>query len=182
MNAKMIRVVITKHALERLFGRFPKYKKFNAKTVVNVIENVIRDGVVLVRDRDVKISTSNYTLCCALEDKLVIKTVMRTEEMSDRYRKAMIYGRKSPWRIVYVENVRQIDKWCKQLENMKRVCKICGISKEQTPIERCKIYGFYICSFCCESIGGYSDRCKGCTFDVVHIKTTQKQPANPTQI
>lgn len=166
-----IRVIVTKHALERLFERFPKHKKFDARTVTNIIENVIKNGVILNK-KDIKISTSNYTLCCTIDnDRLIIKTIMNTKEMSERYRKAIAYGKRSEWRIVFIENVKQVEKWCKQIENMKNVCKICGISKDQVPVERCKIYGFYVCIYCCPLIGGYSDKCRGCTFDIVHANT-----------
>ena len=49
---------------------------------------------------------------------------------------------------------------------MRNICKICGISREQTRIERCKIYGFYVCRFCCEVIGYGSEKCVGCAFYV----------------
>ena len=173
----MIRVILTKHAVERLFERFPKHKKFEAEVIANIIESVIKSGVVLERRGDVKISTSRYTLCCVLDvsrNKLVVKTVLKTKEMGEKYRKAMIYGEKSPWRVIFIENLKQVKKWCNEMKKLKNVCKICGISREQTPIERCNIYGFYVCTFCCVSIGGYSDRCRGCAFDVVHIKAKKK--------
>jgi|GEM_PF-1316581 len=170
----VLRVILTKHAVERLFERFPKHKKFEAEVIANVIENVIKSGVVLERGGDIKISTSRYTLCCILaHNKLIVKTVLRTKEMGEKYRKAMNYGKRSPWNVIFIENLKQVKKWCDDVKKLKNVCKICGISREQTPIERCNIYGFYVCSFCCVSIGGYSDKCRGCAFDV-HVKSKKK--------
>jgi len=164
----MLYVSLTKHAVERLFERFSKHKKFEANVIANVIENIIKDGVILKRGNEIKISTSKYTLCCSLENKLIIKTVLRTEEMGEKYRKAIVYAEKSPWKNIFIENLRQIEKWCNEVKKMRNICKICGISREQTAIERCNIYGFYICPFCCTSVGGHSNKCKGCIFDFIH--------------
>jgi hypothetical protein len=98
---------------------------------------------------------------------------MKTKEMSERYRKAMIYAEKSPWKDVFIVNSRQIERWCEEIKKMVNVCKICGISKEQTAIDRCDIYGFYVCSFCCISIGGYSEKCMGCGFYKIDRKSYQ---------
>ena len=161
----MLTVVLTKHAFERLFERFDK--RIDARIVVNLIESVIRDGVVLRGKRDLKIATSNYTLCCVFDDgKLVIKTIMRTKEMGERFRRALRFAKRSEWRNIYVENRRQIERWCRWAERMRNVCRICGISREQAEIERCRIYGFYVCRFCCEVIGYGDERCTGCAFYV----------------
>ena len=158
-----MRVVLTKHAFERLFERFEK--KLDVRVVTNLIESVIRDGVILKGKRDLKIVTSNYTFCCAFDDgRLVIKTIMRTKEMGEKFRRALRFAKRGEWTNVYVENSRQIERWCKRAEQMKNVCKICGISRDQAKIERCRIYGFYVCGFCCEVIGYGSERCIGCAF------------------
>ncbi len=168
----MLRVFVTRHALERLFERFPK-KKFEADTALNIIENVIKSGTVVLWRKEIRISTSNYTLCCVLESKpklrLIIKTILKTKELGESYKKALHFGRRSPWKIIYFENRDQIKTWCGKIKRMKNLCKICGISKDQTRIERCKMYGFYICSYCCISVGGFSEKCRGCVFDVYEL-------------
>ncbi|HIP63563.1 MAG TPA: hypothetical protein EYH04_05625 [Archaeoglobus profundus] len=157
----LVVIVLTRHAIERLFERFQD-KKFDVKVVVNTLENVIKEGLILKRGKDIWIVTARYTLCCVMEnDRLIVKTIMRTTKSN--YVKAVKYGVKHNWNIIF-ENLKQVERWCKQLESMKNICKICGISKEQTQIERCKIYGFYICSFCCIVVGGFSEKCKGCPF------------------
>jgi len=161
----LLRVEVTKHALERLFERFPKHKKFDARSVANIFENVIKDGVLLRKGDEIKISTSKYTLCCILEDKLIIKTVLKTEELGEGYRRAMSRGERSKWKNIFFD-LKKLEKMCKRIEKIKNVCKICGISREQTTIERCNIYGFYICGYCCVSVGGYSERCRNCSFDI----------------
>jgi len=161
----MLCVVLTRHAFERIFERFSKKPDYRA--IVNFVESVIRDGLVLEREGDVKISTSNYTFCCKFDGgKLIIKTVMRTEDMSEGFKRALRYAKKSEWKNIYVENRRQIERWCKEAEKMRNVCKICGISRNQTRIERCRIYGFYVCRYCCEVIGFGSKKCEGCAFYV----------------
>ncbi len=161
----LIRVEVTKHALERLFERFPKHKRFDAKTVANIFENVIRDGVIVEDGDEIKIITGNYTLCCKLENfVLTIKTVLKTKELRKKYRRMIYRGKRHNWNIII--DVKKLEKMCRRVERMKNVCKICGISREQTKIERCKIYGFYICGNCCLSVGGYSEKCRGCDFDI----------------
>jgi hypothetical protein len=110
-------------------------------------------------------STSKYTLCCALEDRLIVKTVLRTEELGENYKKAIARGEKSKWKNILFE-FKKLERMCKRVERLKDLCKICGISKEQVLIERCKIYGFYICEHCCVSVGGYSEKCRNCSFDI----------------
>lgn len=161
----MLRVILTKHAFERLFERFSK--KLDVRIVTNLVESVIRDGLILEGKRDLKISTSNYTFCCVFDNgRLVIKTIMRTKEMNEKYKRALRFAKKSEWNNIYIENKKQIEKWCKEAEKLKNICKICGISREQTRIERCNIYGFYVCRFCCEVIGYGSEKCIGCAFYV----------------
>ncbi len=162
----LLKVEVTKHALERLFERFPKHKKFDAKTVANIFESVIKDGVVVRVNDEIRISTSNYTLCCVLEDRLVIKTVLRTKELGKSYRKLMRRGKKSEWRNLLFD-LKKLERLCKRVEREMRLCKVCGISREQTRIERCKIYGFFVCSYCCIFVGGFSERCSGCELDPV---------------
>ncbi len=161
----ILRVVLTKHAFERLFERFDK--RIDARVVVNLIESVIRDGAILMGKRDLKVVTSNYTFCCVFDDgKLVIKTIVRTKEMGEKFRRMLKFAKRSEWKNVYVENRRQIEKWCRWAEWMRNICKICGISREQAEIERCRIHGFYVCRFCCEVIGYGDERCLGCAFYV----------------
>ncbi len=156
-------VVLTKHAFERIFERFSK--KPDHRAIINFVESVVKDGLVLEREGDVKIVTSNYTFCCKFDrGKLIIKTVMRTKDMSEGFKRALRYAKRSKWDNVYVENRRQIERWCRKAERMRNVCKICGISKDQTRIERCKLHGFYVCRYCCEVIGFGSEKCEGCPF------------------
>ncbi len=165
----MLRVHVTKHAIERLFERFPK-RKFEANVVLNTIENIIKSGTVVLWKNEIRISTNRYTLCCVFKNNskntLIIKTILKTKELGGRYKRLMKYGKKSPWNAIYFENRDQVKRWCSRIKEMQKLCKICGISREQTAIERCGIYGFYICSFCCASVGGYSEKCRGCTFDI----------------
>jgi len=161
----LLKVKVTRHAVERLFERFPKHKKFDARVVANIFESIIKDGVVLRRGNEVRISTSKYTLCCVLNDKLVIKTVLRTEELGEYYKRAIRRGRRERWGNI-IFDLDKLEKICKKVERMRDVCKICGISKEQAIIERCNIYGFYVCEYCCVSVGGYSDRCRNCPLDI----------------
>ncbi|ADC66236.1 hypothetical protein Ferp_2105 [Ferroglobus placidus DSM 10642] len=162
----LLRVEVTKHALERLFERFPKHKKFDARTVANIFESIIKNGIVLRFGDEIRISTSNYTLCCVLEDKLVIKTVLKTKELGKDYKRLLRKGKRSEWNNV-VFDMKKLERLCKRVEKLKELCKICGISKEQTAINRCKVYGFFVCSFCCISIGGGWEKCAGCEFDPI---------------
>ncbi len=159
----MLSVILTKHAFERLFERFEK--RPDLRVISNVVESVLRDGLVIYGKRDIKVITSNYTFCCVFDnEKLVIKTVIRTKEIRDKLRNILKFAKKSDWRNIYIENRKQIERWCREAERLKNVCRICGISREQTRIERCKIYGFYVCRFCCEVIGYGSEKCVGCAF------------------
>ena len=166
----MLKVHLTRHAVERLFERFPKHKRFKPRIIANIVESVIRDGKVVEDGNEIKISTSNYTLCCNLSnDKLVVKTIMRTKEMGKPYRRKLTYGKKSEWKVIMVENMEKIERWCDQLKRLREVCSICGLTREQVEITWCKIHGFNVCFLCCPSVGGYSSACKGCNFDVVHV-------------
>ncbi|MHC1579802.1 MAG: hypothetical protein ACXQTZ_04015, partial [Candidatus Alkanophagales archaeon] len=125
-----VRVVLTRHAVERLLERKPReYRKVSGETIANIIENVIRSGKCLERgDGDagraeglsaagepanVRFSTKNYTVCCRRAgDKLIVTTVINTEEMSDAYKRALRYAEESPFDDVIVMNPpRQIEKW-----------------------------------------------------------------------
>ena len=104
-----MRVVLTKHAFERLFERFSK--RLDVRVVSNVVESVIRDGLILEGKKDLKISTSNYTFCCVFDKgRLIIKTVMRTKEMNERFKKALRFAKRSEWKNVYIENKKQIER------------------------------------------------------------------------
>mgnify|MGYP000141375850 CR=1 FL=1 len=127
-----VRIILTRHAVERLLERKPReYRKVSGEIIANIIENVIRSGKCLERGNedvekaeglgaaggeraDVRFSTKNYTVCCrkTTDDKLIVTTVINTEEMSDAYKRALRYAKESPFDDVIVMNPpRQIEKW-----------------------------------------------------------------------
>ncbi len=78
---------------------------------------MIRDELILKGRKDSKKSTSNYTFRYV---KLVIKTIVRTKEMNERYRRALRFAKKSEWKNIYIENKKQIEKWCRIAEKMRK--------------------------------------------------------------
>ncbi len=120
-----IKVIITRHAVERLFERRPAwYRKISGDVVANTIVNVIRTGKYLERKKrrdgdeevSMRFSTSKYTICCTkVNDTLIVTTVMDTKGMTEEYRKAIkLYSKESPCKGVtfIVSNpVKEIERW-----------------------------------------------------------------------
>jgi len=162
----LVEVIITKHALLRLIERKPrKYKKFNAKIVENIIQNVIENGKIVPRsENEIRISTSNYTLGCSISgNRIIVKTVMKTSEMTESFRKLVKKrGVKSNWKAI-VTNTDKIEKWLEDLEKLENICSICGICSEVRLVVKCNILNAGVCADCCVIVGGpYLKSCKSC--------------------
>jgi len=158
-----IRVYVTRHALERLWERKARgYRKFNGRVVADIISNIIRSGYIIEWRGGLRVSTSSYTLACTLhEGILVVKTVMKTSELSEAYRSALRRARKSKLKPIVV-NVEQLDRWCRSLGKV-RWCEVCGATRDIETLAYCKLHKITACSYCCPTLGGpYSAECKSC--------------------
>ncbi len=123
-----IKVIITRHAVERLFERrLAWYRKISGDVVANTIVNVIRSGKCLERKKrrdgdevvSMRFSTSKYTICCTkVNDTLIVTTIMNTKGMTEEYRKAIkLYSKESPCKGVtfIVSNpVKEIERWMRE--------------------------------------------------------------------
>ncbi|MCW3133341.1 MAG: DUF4258 domain-containing protein [Methanophagales archaeon] len=123
-----IKVIITRHAVERLFERRPTwYRKISGDIVANIIVNVIRSGKCLERKKrrdgdeevSMRFSTNKYTICCTkVNDTLIVTTIMNTKQMTEEYRKALkLYSKDSPCKEVtfIVSNpAREIERWMRE--------------------------------------------------------------------
>ena len=124
-----IKVIITRHAVERLFERRPTwYRKISGEIVANIIVNVIRSGKCLERKKrrgddeevSMRFSTSKYTICCTKvnDDTLIVTTIMNTKGMTEEYKMAIkLYSIESPYREVtfIVSNpAKEIERWMRE--------------------------------------------------------------------
>ncbi len=136
-----IKVIITRHAVERLLERRPTwYQKIFGEIVVNTIVNVIRSGRCLERKErrgdnekiNQRFSTSKYTVFCTKEnDTLIVTTMMNTKEMTEEYRKALkFFSEESPYKeatFIVSNPVKQIERWMKEWVQGK------GMEKQVVP-------------------------------------------------
>lgn len=116
-----VKVVITRHAVERLLERKPKsYRKVSGEVVANIIDNIVHSGRYIEGKGEgdncinTRISTRKYTVCCKKKDTLVVTTVMNTKEMGDGYKRVLKFSRELPWKETIVANTpEQIERWIK---------------------------------------------------------------------
>ncbi|RLI02302.1 hypothetical protein DRO30_02850, partial [Candidatus Bathyarchaeota archaeon] len=131
----------------------------------NIIKNIIETGRIVLRNKnEARISTSNYTLGCLIEGKkIVVKTVMKTSEMSKSFRKIIRkHGMSSNLKAI-VLNTSEVERWIKEFEKIEEICKICGICAKIRPVVRCNVIKMGVCIDCCLLIGGpYLKPCKSC--------------------
>ena len=112
-----LKVIITKHALQRLLERAPrKFKKINENVIINTFENIIKNGRI-IEGRDLLIFTSKYILVCAKSnDKIIIKTVMKTRDYKVAYEKLYKISRDSNWKnISFLNNRKRLREWLKSI-------------------------------------------------------------------
>ncbi len=167
-----IYVYVTRHALRRLWERRARgYRRFDGRVVADIISNVISSGYIVEWKGTLRISTSSYTLGCTLQgDTLVVKTVMKTSELGERYGRALRYARRSSLKPVVV-NVRQLERWCRML-SQRGWCEVCGITREVEELAYCKLHGLTVCGYCCPTLGGpYLASCRACEHGRSYWKT-----------
>lgn len=105
---ELVRVRVTRHALERLAERQPDLAGRDVRTLVDVIRNVVRDGRCKATASRLYIWTKSYVLvCCAERDEaLVVRTVITREFVDDRLSRALRGGLKPSWKRVLVSYPR----------------------------------------------------------------------------
>ena len=139
LRGKIAKIVITRHAVERLLERKPReYRKISGEVIANIVGNIVCSGKYLERtdeeesaeegvgnsvksgarsvSKNIRFSTRKYTVCCRSEgDKLVVTTVINTEEMTDAYKKALKYAKYSPFeRVIVLNPTKQIERWVRK--------------------------------------------------------------------
>lgn len=113
-----VEVELTRHFIERMFERVSsKVKKFDEKTLVDIVTNIVRNGMVYVSDDGrISIFTGKYMLGGVLrEGRIVLRTVYTPKVDSLRFRFFAKRAVKSPWKNVLVMNLKSVRAWIRKL-------------------------------------------------------------------
>ncbi|GEM_PF-1555615 len=84
---RVLKVIVTRHAVERLIERIPKkFKKLGIQVLLSTIKNVIEGGECRVYANQVVYWTKNYVLISVFNEggELVIKTVITRDYVRGR--------------------------------------------------------------------------------------------------
>ncbi|MHC1600746.1 MAG: hypothetical protein ACXQTI_05850 [Candidatus Nezhaarchaeales archaeon] len=102
-----VKVKVTRHALNRVIERCSsRIKKLNESVVLDIIRNVIRDGLYKAYTQTILVWTSSYLLACTLDRELniIVKTVMTRNNLTDEVRARLKKGIKAKWSKIIVES------------------------------------------------------------------------------
>ncbi len=106
MEKPAIKVYITRHALNRAFERCAgRVKKLDKTTALDVVRNVIRDGLYKAYTQTIFVWTSSYLLACTVNKSLdiVVKTIMTRGDLTDKVKAKLKKGVKARWSKIIVE-------------------------------------------------------------------------------
>ena len=89
-------------AFERCTGRV---KKLDKTTALDVVRNVIRDGLYKAYTQTIFVWTSSYLLACTVNKSLdiVVKTIMTRGNLTDKVKAKLKKGVKARWSKIIVE-------------------------------------------------------------------------------
>ena len=91
----ILRIIVTKHAVNRLIERMPrKFKKINRQVLMNTIRNIVETGQCKIYTTKIIFWTKNYILISAFNsnNELIIKTVITRDYVKEGLAKAISRG------------------------------------------------------------------------------------------
>lgn len=130
-STALLKLELTKHALQRLLERRPRqYKKLNPQVIMDVLRNVVLSGKLARFQDQLWIISSRYCLICIQDpgNKLIVKTVLNPRELSWKPTQLI----KIPWRSVAITTPSyRIQRWIQQISSHMKTLSSEGDRIEQ---------------------------------------------------